>query len=57
MMPGVPERRNHSYVRHCTISLFAALDVASSFVIGKCYKRHRGAEFLDFLKQIDARVP
>jgi len=57
MMPGVPERRNHSYVRHRTISLFAALDVASSFVIGKCYKRHRGAEFLDFLKQIDARVP
>ena len=26
-------------------------------MIGKCYKRHRAAEFLDFLKQIDARVP
>jgi transposase len=26
-------------------------------VIGKCYKRHRATEFLDFLKQIDARVP
>ena len=30
---------------------------ASGFVIGKCYKRHRAAEFLDFLKQVDAQVP
>ena len=35
---------------------FAALDVASGFVIGKCYKRHRATEFLDFLKRIDAQV-
>ncbi|APO72775.1 IS630 family insertion sequence transposase domain-containing protein (plasmid) [Rhizobium gallicum] len=56
-MPGVPERRPHSYVRHCTTTLFAALDVASGFVIGKCDKRHRATEFLDFLKQIDASVP
>jgi transposase len=41
MMPGMPERRTHSYVRHGTTSLFAALDIASGFVIGKCYKRHR----------------
>src|SRR6266508_2788922 len=27
MMPGVPERHTHSYVRHGTTSLFAALDV------------------------------
>jgi len=57
MMPGMAERRTHNYVRHGTTSLFAALDVASGFVIGKCYKRHRAKEFLDFLKQIDARVP
>jgi transposase len=57
MMPGMPERRTHSYVRHGTTSLFAALDIASGFVIGKCYKRHRATEFLDFLKQIDAQVP
>src|SRR5262249_11384596 len=44
MMPGVPERRTHNYVRHGTTSLFAALDVASGFIIGKCYKRHRAAE-------------
>ncbi len=57
MMPGIPERRTHNYVRHGTTSLFAALDVASGFVIGKCYKRHRASEFLDFLKEIDAQVP
>jgi transposase len=57
MMPGVPERRTPSYVRHGTTSLFAALNIASGFVIGKCYKRYRAAEFLDFLREIDARVP
>ncbi len=57
MMPGIPEMRTHNYVRHGTTSLFAALDVATGFVIGKCYKRHRAKEFFDFLKQIDANVP
>jgi transposase len=57
MMPGMPGRRTHSYIRHGTTSLFAALEVASGFVIGNCYKRHRATEFLDFLKQIDARGP
>jgi hypothetical protein len=56
MTPGIAERRAHSYVGHGTTSLFAALDIASGFVIGKCYKRHRAAKFLDFLKQIDAHV-
>jgi hypothetical protein len=34
MMPGLQERRTHSYVRHGTTSLFNALDVASGGVIG-----------------------
>ena len=57
MLPGIAERRTHSYIRHGTTSLFAALDVATGFVIGKCYKRHRAQEFLAFLKEIDARIP
>lgn len=57
MMPGMPERRTNTYVRHGTTSLFAALDVATGAVIGKCYKRHRATEFLDFLKQIDGNIP
>lgn len=57
MMPGIPERQTHNYIRHGTTSLFAALDVATGFVIGKCYKQHRATEFLDFLKEIDRQVP
>lgn len=56
MAPGVAERRTHTYIRHGTTSLFAALDIATGAVIGKCYKRHRSTEFLDFLKQIDTAV-
>ena len=57
MLPGAPERRTHDYKRNGTTSLFAALDVATGSVIGKCYRRHRAREFLDFLKLIDDRVP
>ncbi|MBT0676944.1 IS630 family transposase, partial [Komagataeibacter oboediens] len=57
MVPGVPERRTHTYLRNGTTSLFAALDIATGAVIGKCYKRHRTTEFLDFLKRIDAEIP
>ena len=53
MAPGVAERRTHSYIRHGTTSLFAALDIATGAVIGECDKRHRATEFLDFLKRID----
>jgi putative transposase len=37
--------------------LFAALDIATGAVIGRCYKRHRATEFLDFLKRLDAEMP
>ena len=57
MLPGIPERRIHDYKRNGTTSLFAILDIATGFVIGTCYRRHRAKEFLDFLKEIDARVP
>jgi transposase len=57
MRPGQPERRTHDYKRHGTTSLFAALDIATGKVIGKCYPRHRAKEFLSFLRQIDRAVP
>lgn len=57
MAPGVPEHRTHTYIRNGTTSLFAALDIATGAEIGKCYKRHRATEFLDFLKRIDAHMP
>lgn len=45
MAPSVPERRTHTYVRNGTTSLFAALDIATGAVIGKCYRRHREPSF------------
>ena len=33
MMPGMPERRTHDYVRHGTTTLFAAFDTADGTVI------------------------
>jgi len=57
MRPGQVERRTHDYRRHGTTSLFAALDVASGTVIGRCFRRHRSVEFRQFLDTIDAAVP
>ena len=57
MTPGQAERQTHDYVRHGTTSLFAALNVATGEVIGKCYRRHRAREFLRFLEEVDAAVP
>ncbi len=54
---GQAERRTHDYVRHGTTSLFAALDVKAGTVIGRCFPRHRAAEFRCFLDDIDAQVP
>jgi transposase len=54
---GKPGTRTHDYKRHGTTSLFAALDVATGKVIGQLKRRHRGAEFLQFLNAIDAAVP
>jgi transposase len=57
MKPGQPERRTHDYYRHGTTSLFAALDIATGKVIGRCHRRHRHQEFLRFLDQIEGEVP
>jgi len=57
MRPGQIERRTHDYTRHGTLSLFAALDAATGKVIGRCYPRHRGREFLSFLREIERNVP
>jgi len=57
MRPGQPARRSHDYKRHGVTSLFAALDVATGKVIGKCFPRHRAAEFRKFLDEIEANVP
>src|SRR5215213_4818237 len=57
MMPGMPERRTHDYVRHGVTSLFAALDIATGQVIGSLHRRHRSIEFRRFLARLDKEVP
>lgn len=57
MTVGTAERKTSRYERHGTTSLFAALDIATGRVIGKCFRRHRTKEFLAFLKTIDGATP
>lgn len=56
MRPGQPPRYTPEYRRHGTTSLFAALDVCTGSVIGRCYRRHRTVEFIKFLRVIDRAV-
>jgi len=57
MRPGIPARQSHDYIRHGTTSLFAALEVATGKVIGRCHRRHRHTELLKFLAHVDATLP
>ena len=57
LRPGLPEQRTSDYERHGTTSLFAALDIATGNVIGRCQRRHRQQEFLKFMETVDATLP
>jgi transposase len=57
MMPGMPERRTHDYLRHGITSLFAAFNIADGTVISELHRRHRAIEFRKFLTAIDKAVP
>ena len=57
MMPGMPERRTHDYVRHGVTNLFAAFNIADGTVISSIHRRHRAIEFKKFLAKIDDEVP
>jgi transposase len=57
MMPGMPERRTHDYLRHGITSLFAAFNIADGTVISQLHRRHRAVEFRKFLTAIDKAVP
>lgn len=57
LRPGQLERGTHDYKRHGTTSLFAALELKTSRVIGQLHRRHRSREFREFLDVIEAQVP
>src|SRR6266436_1368357 len=47
LQPGQLERRTHDYKRHGTTSLFAALELKTSRVIGQLHRRHRSGPALE----------
>jgi len=53
---GMPERQTHNYMRHGTLDLLAALNIATGKVIARTTQRHRSSEFISFLKLIDNSV-
>jgi len=61
--PGLPLKKGrcgtmtHDYQRNGTTALFAALELATGQLIGRCMKRHRHQEWLQFLKLIDEQTP
>jgi len=57
LRPGIPAQMTHDYERHGTTSLFAALEVASGEVHGRCFRRHRHREFIAFLESLAKRYP
>lgn len=61
--PGLPLKKGrgatmtHDYKRNGTTSLFAALNIATGKVIGRCMKKHRHQEWIRFLHLIKDSVP
>jgi transposase len=51
LRPGQAERHTVEYVRHGTVSLFAALEVHSGKVRGRRAPRHTSEAFVDFLDE------
>lgn len=55
--PGRAGRREFEYVRHGTLTLFAAREVHSGQVTGWCQPQRRRVEFLAFLDTLAKRYP
>lgn len=54
---GHNRTRTHDYIRHGTITLFAALNYLDGKLISRTEARHTHVEWLRFLKQIDRETP
>jgi transposase len=57
LSPGRAERHGFEYVRHGTLSLYAALETRTGAVIGKTAVRHTSDEFVAFLEQVVSSQP
>ena len=57
LSPGRAERHGFEYVRHGTLSLYAALEVGTGHVDGWAVPRHTSEAFVAFLDQVVATQP
>lgn len=57
LSPGRAERHGFEYVRHGTLSLFAALDTKTGTIFGKTAERHTSQAFVAFLADLLIKVP
>lgn len=57
LSPGRAERHGFEYVRHGTLSLFAALDTRTGEVHGKTAARHTSPAFVAFLTDLVSQQP
>jgi len=49
--------RDYEYQRLGTLSILAALDLHDGQIIAQVHRRHRSREFIQLLKELDARYP
>ena len=57
LSPGRAERHGFEYVRHGTLSLYAALEVGTGHVEGRTAARHTSTEFVAFLDHVIGTQP
>ena len=57
LSPGRAERHGFEYVRHGTLSLYAAFNTETGEVLGKTTARHTSQEFVAFLADLVAQQP
>ncbi len=57
LSPGRAERHGFEYIRHGTLSLYAALDIKTGRVVGQTVPRHTSAAFVAFLDTVVATQP
>lgn len=57
LRPGLPEGRTHDYRRNGVVDLYAALEIATGRVVGKCRDSHTAKDFLSFLRTVERAFP
>lgn len=57
LSPGRAERHGFEYIRHGTLSLYAALETKTGLIFGQTAERHTSQAFVAFLADLLTKVP